>query len=82
MNAKKSLIENLSKEQKEFIQNLDNETIARIHIDREEALKYAETGIKQTEPEKLNPDHLEKVADYMQILARIVLSERGVSTKN
>lgn len=82
MNSKKSLLGNLSEEQKNFIKILDNKGLEKIFQSRKEALKYAKQGILQSEPEKLKNDYIELIADSMQILARIVLEERGILRKS
>lgn len=53
-----------------------------ISQNREKALEYARKGIMQTEPEKANDAYIALIADSMQVLARIVLEERGVSTQS
>lgn len=82
MKSKKLLLENLSDQQKESIQKLDLEGLKRIFQSREVAVEYAKKGILQSQPGKLNKEYIELVADSMQVLARIVLEERGILKKS
>ncbi len=82
MSSKKSLIENLPEIYKSQIEKLSNEVLKIISQSREKALEYATIGINQTEPEKNNEEHVALIADSMQVLARIILDEREVSTNN
>ena len=77
MSPKKSQLENLSEDQKKLIQSFDDETITKIYQSREVALKYAQKAMLQTKSEKFP----EEIADYMQVLARIILEERGILGK-
>jgi hypothetical protein len=77
VSPKKSQLENLSEDQKKLIQSFDDETITKIYQSREVALKYAQKAMLQTKSEKFP----EEIADYMQVLARIILEERGILGK-
>ncbi len=82
MNSKKSQIENLPEIYKSQIKKLSNETLKIIYQKREKTLEYASKGIIQTEPKNNNEEHVALIADSMQILAGIILNERGVSADN
>lgn len=82
MKSKKSLLENLPEFYRQQIHKFSSEGLKKIFESRETALKYAKKGIEQMEPESLNDEYVEKLADSMQVLARIVLEERGILAKN
>jgi uncharacterized Zn finger protein len=75
----KSLIENLKKDRegyKQQIAKLSNENLNLILTDRKKALECARKAILQVDPENLNDDYVEVVADGMQDLALMILEER------
>lgn len=75
----KSLIESLKKDRevyKQQIAKLSNENLNIILTDRKKALEYARKAILQVDPENLNDDYVEVVADGMQDLALMILEER------
>ena len=82
MKSKTSLLETLPSFYKEQFEKLDTETLKLVFYNREKALEYAKKGIEQMEPENLNEEYITKVAESMQVLARIVLEERGVLSEN
>lgn len=80
MKIKKSLIATLPDNYKKRIGELSDESLKIILKDRKKAIEYAKRGIEQTEPKKANDEYITLVADSMQILAKIVLEERELST--
>lgn len=72
-------MDDLKKKYQAQIELLDSDKLELIVEDREKALEYARKGIEQVEPEKLTPDHIEAMANEMQIIAKMILEER---TKN
>lgn len=72
-------MDNLKKKYQAEIEKLDSENLKIILEDREKALEYAKRGIEQVEPEKLSTEHINTIADEMQIVAKMILEER---TKN
>ncbi len=82
MKSNTSLLATLPSHYKEQIKKLSTEGLETIFHDREKALEYAKKGVEQMEPENRNEDYIIKVAESMQILARIVLEERGVLAKS
>jgi hypothetical protein len=70
------LVESLKKDSegyKQQITKLSNENINIILTDRKKALEYAKKAILQVDPENLNDDYVEVVADGMQDLALMIL---------
>lgn len=82
MKSKNSQIDSLPEIYKKPISMLNTEALEMIFQNRSKALEYASKGIMQTEPEKLNDEYIALIADSMQVLARIVLDERGISTQS
>lgn len=82
MNAKKSQLDSLPESFKEYISTLSSEGLQQIHQSKAIALKYAKKGILQTEPENSNDSHIALIADGMQVLAKIILEERGILPKS
>jgi hypothetical protein len=80
--TKKPYTSNLSDSYEKSIQKLDNEVLEIISQNREKALEYARKGIEQTEPDKLTTKDIKLIADNMQILARRILEERRILSKN
>ena len=72
-------MDKLKKAYQAQIEQLDSDNLKIILEDREKALQYARKGIEQIEPEKLIPEHIESIANEMQIVAKMILEER---TKN
>lgn len=72
-------MDELKKQYQAQIEQLDSDNLKIILTDREKALEYAKKGIEQLEPEKLTPEHIESIANEMQIIAKMILEER---TKN
>ncbi len=61
---------------KKHLESLGKETLKLIVDDHMKALKYADIGIRQVEPEKINDiNHLEYVANEMQKLAKMILEK-------
>lgn len=79
MSSNKSLLNSLPEIYKEKISALSTESLEIILQDRNKAIEYAKKGLMQTEPEKDTDAYIELIADSMQILAKIVLDERGLS---
>lgn len=82
MKSKKSLLENLPDSYKKQIKRFSSEGLQIMFQNRAKALEYAKKTIEKFSPEDLNEEYVGKVADGMQILARIVLEERGILSKN
>lgn len=82
MKSKISPLKNLPIIHKSQIEKLDDETLLIIFKDREKTLEYAKKSIMTNEPENLNGEYIQKVTDGMQVLARMVLEERGILTKS
>lgn len=61
------------------IEQLDSGPLQEIVTNREKAIEAARKGIELVEPEKLTPEHIEAIANEMQIIAKMILEER---TKN
>ena len=80
-NSKKSLLANLPERHKKTIHRLSNEALTKMYNSREIALEYAKKGIIKTDPEQLNDEHIEIIADGAQVLARMILEERGILGK-
>ncbi len=72
-------MDELKKKYQAQIEQLDSDNLKIILSDREKALEYAKKGIEQIEPKKLTPEHIESIANEMQIVAKMILEER---TKN
>lgn len=64
------------------IQRLSNEGLKRCLDDRSVALKYARQIVEKLEPENLNDEHINKLADGMQLFAQVLLKERSRKAKN
>ena len=82
MKTKKSSSGNVQNSYEKEIKKLDIKVLEIISQDREKALEYARKGIEQTEPDKLADRHIARVADDMQIIARVILKEREALSKN
>ena len=82
MKSKKSRLDTLPEIYKKKFKRINSETYKRLFYSREKALVQARKTIEELEPENLNEEHIVKVADGMQALARIVLEERGILTKD
>ena len=78
MKANKSYIDTLPSKYKEQIHKLSSEVLLTVLQDRKKALEYAKKGIEQTEPKKVDNKYISLIADSMQILARLELTERGI----
>lgn len=61
------------------IENLDSDQLKSIAENRDKAMEAARKGIQLVEPEELTPEHIEAIANEMQIIAKMILEER---TKN
>jgi hypothetical protein len=62
---------------KKQLESLDKEALKLVVDDHIKALEYANIGIRQVEPEKINDiDYLEQVANEMQKLAKMILESR------
>ena len=72
-------MDDLKKKFQAEIEQFDSENLKIIAENREKALEYARKGIEQVEPEKLTPEHIESMANELQIVAKMILEER---TKN
>jgi hypothetical protein len=62
---------------KTFFHRLRSESLRRIIRDRSTALKYARKGIKRMEPNKLNDEYVESVAEDMRRVAKMTLEKRA-----
>lgn len=74
----KSLLATLPEIYKIGIHKLSDESLQTILEDRGNALKYAKKGIMQVEPGKITNKYMQLIADSMQVLAQIELTERGI----
>jgi len=74
MNIKQ--LETLREEYKKKLAHLDTETLRQVAQNHATAQKYAERGIGTIEPENLNDKYIETIANEMQVLARLLLTER------
>ena len=72
-------MDDLKKKFQSQVEQLDSNNLKIIVDNREKALEYARKGIEQVEPEKLTPEHIESMANELQIVAKMILEER---TKN
>jgi hypothetical protein len=61
---------------RKMLRHIQTETFLKIVNDRIVALKYAGIGLSKVGPEKPNQQTIEKHADIMQVVARIILDER------
>lgn len=75
MGAKK--IEKLASEYKKQLDKLDPETLGIMSKDRTKAAEYARKGIAEIEPENLNEEYVQTVANEMQTIAKMILKERS-----
>ena len=80
--SNKSLLASLPCLWQDQIKTFSVQTLQTVLENREKALEYAKKGIEESEPEKITKEYVEKVANSMQVLARIVLKERGVLAEN
>ncbi|NMC35457.1 hypothetical protein GYA49_00255 [Candidatus Beckwithbacteria bacterium] len=55
---------------------IHSQTFKKILESRVVALKYAKIGLEEKDPENLTPDNIEKVADILESVARIILKKR------
>ncbi len=72
-------MDELKKKYQAQIEQLDSDNLKIILADREKALECAKKGIEHIEPEKLTPEHIESIANEMQIVAKMILKERSVN---
>ena len=72
-------MDELRKKYQAEIEKLESEDLREIAENRERALEQARKAVEQVEPERLTPDHIEAMANEMQIIAKMILEER---TKN
>ncbi len=75
MDAKK--IEKLASEYKKQLDKLESETLQIMSGDRLKAVEYARKGIAEIEPENLNEEYVQTVANEMQVIAKMILEERN-----
>lgn len=59
------------------IEKLESDDLREIVEDREKALEAARKGIEEVEPEKLTVEHIEAMANEMQVIAKMILEERS-----
>jgi len=65
----------LAKIYKKFLESLDDETVNLIAKDYTVALSAAKKGIEEIEPDKLNPEYIQQVANELQLIAKMVVNE-------
>ena len=82
MKTKSSPLANLPAFFKERLEEFKDETLLIMFENRKIAREYAKKSIQSTEPEKFNEEYIEKVADGLQVLARMALEERGILPKS
>lgn len=69
-------VQELSLEHRRILNNLDKETLKLIVEDHSIAIEYAKKGVESVEPENVNREYIESVANEMQVLADMLLQER------
>lgn len=74
--AKESERVELEVHYRKMFRRIQTETFLKIVNDRTVALKYAGIGLSKVGPEKPDQQTIEKHADIMQAVARIILDER------
>lgn len=72
-------MDELKRKYQSQIENLDSEPLREIVENRERAVEAARKGIEMVEPDKLTPEHIEAIANEIQIIGKMILEER---TKN
>lgn len=70
-------LEDLKKKYQAEIEKLESEDLIEVAESREKALELARKGIEQVEPDKLTPEHIESIANEMQVVAKMILEERS-----
>lgn len=61
------------------IEKLDSDSLRDVVKDRQKALELAKRGIEQVEPKKLTHEHIESIANELQIVAKMILEERKIN---
>ncbi len=82
MKSKTSRLDTLPDFYKKQFKRISTQTYLTIFQNREKTVELAKKTIEKVEPENLNEEYIIKVADALQISARIMLEERGALTKN
>lgn len=61
------------------IEKLESEDLREVVKSRQKALELAKRGIEQVEPKKLTHEHIESIANELQIVAKMILEERKIN---
>lgn len=61
------------------IGKLESDNLREVVYNRQKAIELAKRGIEEVEPERLTPEHIESIANELQIVAKMVLEERKIN---
>ena len=74
MNSKN--VTEISKDYQKRLQNIETETLELIYKDHAKAVEYIKKGRKAVDGEELTDNQLEQIANEIQVIAKMILSER------